>query len=143
VSESDLFEASVVGAVLGGMLIGLLGFIYQIAMRARAQDSEPAADERAAFADARIIACLSLVPQLCLMTLPFIYRKVSDIPKALGPAAVFVAAMLVCVWVWMAIKVLQSGSRARWFSFVNLLIFSGPGLASLVGFLIFLAMHWL
>jgi len=134
VNETILFDAGVGGAIVGGVLLGLLGFIYQIAMRARMPDGEPAENERAAFTDARIIACISLVPQLCLMSLPVIYRHPHDVPYALGPAAVFVATMLVCTWIWMALKVLKAGSRRCWFSAWNLIIFSAPGLIPALAF---------
>jgi len=138
VNESDLFEVGVGLAGWGGLAIGLFGVAYQLWMLASPNVSPPI-QATVAFADARIVACLSLVPQFCLLTLPAIYKTPRDVPKSLGPAAIFVGAMVVCVWVWMLLKIVKAGRNRTWYSFKNLLIFSAPAIVAVLAVAVFVA----
>lgn len=132
---------AVVCAGWGGLALGVFGLVYQLVMRATKSAFEPSPTERAAFGDARIIVCLVLVPQATLLTLPAIYRSPHDVPKVLGPAAIFVAAMLLCVWVWLLIKIAKAGRYRAWYSFPNLLIFSLQAVVTLLAVAVYLALH--
>lgn len=136
--ESELFEFGFGMAAIGGLAVGVLGFVYQLMMRRSASHSA-SPEAVSVFTDARIVACLSLVPQCCLLSLPAIYKSPTDVPKMLGPAAVFVGAMVVCVWIWMAIKIIKAGRTRAWYSRGNLLIFSGPALALVVAVMVYLS----
>lgn len=135
-NETNLYEAAVGIAGLGSILLGLAGFFYQLKLQS-APDATPAGEAFGAFADARIIVMLSLVPQACLLSLPLIYPKPGDIPKSLGPAAIFVASMLLCVWGWLILKVVKAGYLRAWYARRNVLMFSAPALLTTVVIFVF------
>lgn len=135
-NESHLYEWGVGVTAVGSLILGAAGFIYQLWL-AKSPDTAPESDARGAFNDARIIVCLSLVPQSCLLVLPLLYKSPRDVPASLGPAAIFVSSMILCVWGWLLSKVVKAGYRRAWYSPRNLLIFSLPGLLTAVGIFIF------